>query len=1182
MKSMIVKTLALGAVCVMAAQGAWGAGTDTDENGNQPAMWYKFDGSVTNVGTVDPTSTGNTGGSYEDVGDKDGNQAYKIVTTSHNIYGQNMNNIRGSGDFTVMLRAKLSSLDNGVVWSMGTSGSGRFMALCEDGGNSVSLCLAGNSWSMADGYTTVNNTAVTKVITKTVENATLQYHVYTVSWDNTNKIWTLDVDGESSTYAGVQDNIGDFTNGNWQFGGVHGGMGSRGLTEGVGIVCDDFRVYQSAVSGDTLTTILNSNPVYPSLTVYTYDCDAETPAWSPALPDTITSLCVLEYTGTGTVAAPEGYASAAAITIGENVTITGVSTENALSIKGTGTVKLEGDDLTTLPLADSTYSFTSPTIEVAQNVTVDGQLMPVGNKNYKLNSDISAGYITLGNQAGVTQNYLQIGGTVSASSDNAGTTTAAALLLGHWSSTVNYTITDGTLSVENGVIRMGWDGSAKLNVNGGAVTTKGFRNAQDGHSGSGAIIIAGGTITVTDSGFVMGNGSLTLAGGTLMSTATEAKTWTIGGGVTIAESDYPTEVYCASDVDISGVTVTTDGGSIKKTGAGTLNLGSNRPVIDLAEGGIKMIATSAEIAAGKLVLSVPENATEASSATTTTVLDSEGNTVKILNTTVDNEQHTVTLTLDVNTAITETCKVSEKLTTATSGMVIIAGPTGDDDEPITVTFDIVPANATFTVTGKVKFEVDGSTVTVLPLSKINPESGAVITVSTAYTGDDFTVPNGVTLNLVGTSDEGDSTQFNVINNGTIKTTGNVTIANSLAGQDASAGQGNTGLIEVVSGMLTNNGANRTVGGTITIDEGAVYTTSIGDQFNYNGSVTINVYGTLALGTARQSFNANANVNLYGGTITGSNDSTGNVAFFYASNTLDASGVCSIDAITARDASHVVTIATADADTKVTIKKIGGSGKLAATGEGTVIIVVPAAYVGANYIPFSSISSSTTIMYVDESGNELESKNGLYRNVATTIYAGNNSLSSFYLDLNSGLPTDLMDGDTVCVVTNYISGSSVWNLRLAAANGHSVIDSLPGCNHKGDFTGKLTIEDDEAVMYVRDSGSMLYDITVDGSGILDVGADSGVTISNATISCAFRAHDNSVLLKGAVTVDGLLTNTGTIQLSDDALLKVAIEVDDTESSYGSIVDSKGNTLTPYKTDDSYYYFKRSRAFILRIH
>ena len=858
MKSIIVKTLALGAVCAMAAQGAWATGTDTDENGNQPAMWYKFDGSVTNVGTVDPTSTGNTGGSYEDVGDKDGNQAYKIVTTSHNIYGQNMNNIRGSGDFTVMLRAKLSSLDNGVVWSMGTSGSGRFMALCEDGGNSVSFCLAGNSWSMADGYTTVNNTAVTKVITKTVENATLQYHVYTVSWDNTNKIWTLDVDGESSTYAGVQDNIGDFTNGNWQFGGVHGGMGSRGLTEGVGIVCDDFRVYQSAVSGDTLTTILNSNPVYPSLTVYTYDCDAETPAWSPALPDTITSLCALEYTGTGEVKLPSGYTSAAAVTIGEGVVVKCESSATLTNVSGAGIVKFTDDLSSGYALSGNqsagNYAFANAVINDQGSssytvcVTADGDVVKLANSaqndgrtGYSVN--VSAGVLTLTGASetngsmwyGNGSTLKQTGGTITCTATGTGTSgNGNGLLLG-WSSAATLNISGGSFLVENSSLNF-WTAESIVNISGTAdVKVKGvFKGA-----GGKGVVLSGGTFELGSIGYQ--GVPLTLNGGTLKAyeSTTISSATTIGGAVTICV-DYDTENEVPYELKFTGAM--TGDSTVTKTGKGTLNLGSNRPVVGEVEGTLKFVATSDEIVAKEITLktSTGLTLTEAQILAISDVVDESGEAVEIASATYDSDEGEITLTLKSEmptiTVSSEIKNIAGLTFPDAGGELIIQGSTGDAD-PLEVTFDgELPANVTVKVTGNVAFKL-GGTVAELPTSVMTFSTGAVIDIASSCT---LTVPAGVTANVSG---------------------------------DVSITLTNQGTFNVVSGKCTMTAPDaQSVVGTVTVEKDATLVAKTKDSVSYasSASYVINVKGTLQMDTR---WTMSGNLNLYGGcTLTGTGDS----------------------------------------------------------------------------------------------------------------------------------------------------------------------------------------------------------------------------------------------------------------------------------------------------------------------
>ena len=542
-----------------------------------------------------------------------------------------------------------------------------------------------------------------------------------------------------------------------------------------------------AASVISTTTYATSNPNYYPVyeitatvvsvaTIYTAIVTDGNCSWDKTLPDSPATTDFLVYTGSGEVAAPTDYASYGSITIGENVTITGISADNALAVKGNGVVKLTGTEtLTEFPLQASAYSFTSPTIEIAQPVIVDvdsaDDIMPIGNKSYILNADITAERMRLGNQSGVTQTYLQIGGTVTLSGSNGYTSNQSTMLIGHWASTTTYSITGGTLSVPNEAIRLGWSSSAAtLAVGGGKVATKGIVAGYNGSYNNPSIFtLSGGEIELGEVGLNLNNQTTTtLSGGTITFTKdaqmTALKGMTINNAVTVSVAEgYTATLNTTINEDSTGY--------IKKVGAGTLDVGSIRPTIDLAEGGIKLTATSAEIESGALVLAIPENATEYTGSTTTTVVDSNGNTVDILKTTVDNDNHTVTLTLDVNTAITETCNVSDKLSTSTSGMVIIAGPTDDDADPITVTFDMIPSSATFTVTGKVNLVPDGTNVTEIPFTAFTFDSGSTVTLTSAPAAA-TALSSGATLVL--DASNADMTVSGAISGaGAVKTIGNV-------------------------------------------------------------------------------------------------------------------------------------------------------------------------------------------------------------------------------------------------------------------------------------------------------------------------------------------------------------------------------------------------------------------------
>ena len=286
--------------------------------------------------------------------------------------------------------------------------------------------------------------------------------------------------------------------------------------------------------------------------------------------------------GNLTIAAGEGYSPTAAdlaaldltAVAGSKVTYRGLAVDPSAPAADK-TVRIE--DTTTRTVFPYAASGFAGTVELACPVTVEGQVSQFGTKGYVFEDGarISVGILTLGNQGGVTQTYVQKGGSVVVTSDNAATTTSAAMLLGHWGGGANatYTVNGGSLSVPNAPIRLGWDGTGVLVVNGGTVTTKGFRGgANDGHGGAGTLNLAGGTVNVTgDTGIQFGSaGTVTLGGATVAFAETASVTAGLGVTVSAASTiDVAAEKTLTLDADLSGA------GDLIKTGDGILAFARN-------------------------------------------------------------------------------------------------------------------------------------------------------------------------------------------------------------------------------------------------------------------------------------------------------------------------------------------------------------------------------------------------------------------------------------------------------------------------------------------------------------------------------------------------------------------------------------------------------------------------------
>lgn len=224
------------------------------------------------------------------------------------------------------------------------------------------------------------------------------------------------------------------------------------------------------------------------------------------------------------------------LTTGEGTTITGVTFGSA-----TAKVKVTGSTgLSAIP-----YGMQSKTgtVEIVPQVNVTDEKWSFNTaQTFTYSANVNAPRLVVGDSGSANATITQVGGTITLSSTATAcdSTTASAILLGHWNTTTTYNLQAGTLSAPGGALCLGWDGTTTLNVgaatgNAALVDVYALKSG-DRYNTASVTINPTGTLQVGEGGIGLGSHSaksVTLAGGTLLATATASANISHANGLNV-------------------------------------------------------------------------------------------------------------------------------------------------------------------------------------------------------------------------------------------------------------------------------------------------------------------------------------------------------------------------------------------------------------------------------------------------------------------------------------------------------------------------------------------------------------------------------------------------------------------------------------------------------------------------
>lgn len=361
-------------------------------------------------------------------------------------------------------------------------------------------------------------------------------------------------------------------------------------------------------------------------------------------------------------------------------------------------------------LAES-YNGTDSTVRFIDAKVDFSDSFGVGAATYELKgtTEVTAPrFILSQGGAGRTSNFLmQDTATITISGESNPDSNQSSIMFGHWDGPSTFTIRDNAeFHAPLAQILVGkTSNNQTINLEGGVFETKGIKLSASAN-GTNTLNLNGGTLKLGDFGITRYGATQTLAVNLGGLTTIE-----VAEGVTAPVSTFPIATVDPDDLTHA----------IIKTGAGTLDVGTNRPRMDVREGKVRATVTLEETVAAKLVLKVPEGASQGD-VNKIELVDESGASMTVTNVTVDPTAHTVTLFLDTLPGITGATTISAlNLSPTQTGIIGVLGA-ATCEEAYDITFDkALPAGVSLAIMGHVNLV--GSGVSSFPGARLVIDNG---------------------------------------------------------------------------------------------------------------------------------------------------------------------------------------------------------------------------------------------------------------------------------------------------------------------------------------------------------------------------------------------------------------------------------------------------------------------------
>ena len=485
--------------------------------------------------------------------------------------------------------------------------------------------------------------------------------------------------------------------------------------------------------------------------------------------------------------------------------------------------------------------------------------------------------------------------------------------------------------------------------------------------------------------------------------------------------------------------------------------------------------------------------------------------------------------------------ISGNVTLSAGSTIVLPAGTATDE---TISAAVCTGTLTVPTTALMNVKIGDSEPVAALLTVSN---GAITKIDTQLektftSGYPAIVPAGCTYTYEGSGDSANPSNITSLAvYGTLRTKGQFNITGASSELNST--------IEVVDGNTKLNSANtQTLKGNIVIDAGATLTNMrTSDAIQYSNSRTIDIYGTLAMGSTRWTVGGNTAINIHGGTITGAGEGSNGALDFIDTFSSSVSVVDDDTTIAAnlrfRKTGVVFTVAEDKTLTCTGLMNQNGTkqvGSFAKQGTGKMVLTTAPTFtqtitLAAGTLNVGSLTLAAPIAATGTATvetTETIAVSSVSSGATLTVAGGNATLGTVrpegaivFTGTGNTLSTTFASTDETSYTLN-VSGVDVANVTVYKAGG-SVVDANATKTYNAN-EDELTIAVAAYAIPTETTETTLAELGIPATGNVTITSDHDATINLGSADLADYA---------ALTV--ATTGDATITFVSDSVLTTAI-------------------------------------------